>query len=165
MSQNKILYFNIFEFDGFEYFIGVTNKGLAYFERLTIFDNKEDFLLVRSADKTNSYILEIVRYFKKEITIFNFTLDLIGTEFQKTVWNELLKINYGTTLSYSEVASNMADINKTRAVANAIGKNNILIVVPCHRVLGKNLKLTGFSSGLDLKEYILDLENINYYEK
>lgn len=165
MKNKEILYVECFKHDNFNYFIGITNKGLAYVERENDFINKYDFELRINKYKTKVYKETLIKYFNKEIKVFNLDLDLLGTKFQVSVWKELMKINYGTTLCYSEVASKLGDIKKTRAVANAIAKNNILIIVPCHRVLSKDNRLNGFSSGLDLKQYLLDLEGVTHYKK
>ena len=89
-----------------------------------------------------------------------FTIPLIpqGTEFKKTVWSELLKIPYGSTLSYLEQASGMKKPESVRAVAGANGMNPICILIPCHRVVGSNGRLTGYSGGLHRKKWLLDHE-------
>lgn len=81
-----------------------------------------------------------------------------GTPFQQKVWSILLKIPYGETWSYKDVAIALGEPRKTRAVANAIGKNKLLIVIPCHRVIGSDGKLHGFAGGLDLKASLLHHE-------
>jgi len=89
-----------------------------------------------------------------------FTIPLIpqGTEFQKTVWNELLNIPFGSTRSYLEQASEMKKSESVRAVANANGMNPICILIPCHRVIGSDGRLTGYSGGLHRKKWLLDHE-------
>ena len=93
---------------------------------------------------------------------FTVPLDLAGTSFQKQVWEQLMTIPYGTAVSYSQVARAIGRSKAVRAVARAIGANPCLIFVPCHRVLGKDGSLTGFSAGIDLKERLLQLEKIPY---
>ena len=88
----------------------------------------------------------------------SFAMELHGTVFQKEVWAALLTIPYGTTATYGEVASWIGRPKAVRAVGQAIGKNPCLVAVPCHRVVGKNGSLTGFSAGLELKRYLLALE-------
>ena len=90
---------------------------------------------------------------------FDVPLDINGTTFQKQVWNALLKIPYGKTISYMEVASLIARPKAARAVGTACGKNNIPIIIPCHRVLATNNKLGGFSGGLNIKKQLLKLED------
>ncbi len=89
---------------------------------------------------------------------FDLPLLFVGTNFQKKVWNELLKIPYGKTVSYGEMASRMGMPRAVRAVANANGANAISIFVPCHRVIGSDGSLTGYGGGLAAKKKLLDLE-------
>lgn len=114
--------------------------------------------------KTNS-ILD--RYFAGEPLDFN-QLDFLapqGTAFQQAVWQQLRKIPYGETTSYSEIAKQLGKPNATRAVGGAVGRNPISILIPCHRVLGKNQSLTGFGGGLPNKRFLLQLEHIQYKDK
>lgn len=98
-------------------------------------------------------------YFDKKPNAFSIPLDFSGTEFQKKVWNALLTIPYGETRSYLQIARQIGHPKAMRAVGAAIGKNPISIVVPCHRVIGANGKLTGFAGGLPIKQYLLDIES------
>jgi methylated-DNA-[protein]-cysteine S-methyltransferase len=97
-------------------------------------------------------------YFDKKRTHFNLPLAPQGTTFQLQVWEELKKIPYGETINYGEQAARLGDKNKARAVGLANGKNPLSIIVPCHRVIGKNGSLTGFGGGLDNKAFLLELE-------
>ena len=97
-------------------------------------------------------------YFDKKRTDFDLPLDMQGTDFQKKVWLELLKIPYGKTCSYLDVALALGDRKAIRAVGTANGRNPIAIVVPCHRVIGSDGSLTGYASGLQRKKWLLDLE-------
>jgi len=83
---------------------------------------------------------------------------LEGTSFQKQVWEALLTIPYGETVSYSKVAERIGKPLSVRAVANAIGSNPLPVIIPCHRVIGKNGSLRGFGGGLALKQYLIGLE-------
>lgn len=104
-------------------------------------------------------VLQIEEYFNKERTSFDLKLDWSeGAEFDKKVWEYLLKIPYGKTVCYSDIAIKLGDANKVRAVGGANARNPIPIIVPCHRVIGKNGDLTGFASGLDMKAKLLGLE-------
>ena len=85
-------------------------------------------------------------------------LDLRGTAFQLRVWNELLKIPYGSTVSYGEVARRIGNPRAGQAVGAAVGRNPVPIVVPCHRVIGQDGSLVGFAGGLATKEKLLELE-------
>ena len=89
---------------------------------------------------------------------FDLPFLFVGTNFQKKVWNELLKIPYGKTVSYGEMASRIGMPRAVRAVANANGANAISIFVPCHRVIGSDGSLTGYGGGLAAKKKLLDLE-------
>jgi methylated-DNA-[protein]-cysteine S-methyltransferase len=108
-------------------------------------------------------LLETLRqlraYFGGSLREFDLPLDPAGTDFQKRVWLELLKIPYGETRSYSEVAIAVGSPKAVRAVGAANGANPIPIVVPCHRVIGSSGKLTGYGGGLELKKRLLDLES------
>ena len=90
---------------------------------------------------------------------FTFPFKLSGTEFQKKVWMELCNIPYGQTRSYKDIAKAIGNPKACRAVGNANNKNPLIIVVPCHRVIGTNGKLTGYGAGLEMKEALLQLEN------
>ncbi|CAH2762323.1 methylated-DNA--[protein]-cysteine S-methyltransferase [Erysipelothrix amsterdamensis] len=89
---------------------------------------------------------------------FDFPYKLIGTPFQCQVWEGLLAIPYGSTISYEGLSDMLFDTRKTRAVARAVSQNPLLLCVPCHRVIGKNGTLTGFRGGIELKERLLRLE-------
>lgn len=101
---------------------------------------------------------QLTEYFAGERTTFDLPLALEGTEFQQRVWQELTKIGYGETLSYGELASRLGNPNASRAVGLANGRNPISIIVPCHRVVGANGKLTGYGGGLPNKEILLTHE-------
>lgn len=98
---------------------------------------------------------ELDEYFHKGRKFFTVELDLHGTDFQKRVWAELLTIPFGKTASYEELAIRLGDVNTIRAVGLANGQNPVAIIVPCHRVIGKNGDLTGYAGGLDKKEWLL----------
>ena len=101
---------------------------------------------------------ELNEYFEKKRTTFDIPLDFKGTEFQVRVWEALLKIPYGVTKTYGELAKILGDIKAVRAVGGALNKNPISIIVPCHRVVGASGKLVGFAGGLENKSILLDLE-------
>lgn len=101
---------------------------------------------------------ELNEYFAGARRVFDIPLLLIGTDFQKSVWEALLEIPYGVTRSYMEIAKRVGNAKGVRAVAQAIGSNGISIIVPCHRVIGSNQSLTGFAGGLDAKRFLLALE-------
>ncbi|MBC9713301.1 methylated-DNA--[protein]-cysteine S-methyltransferase [Streptomyces sp. TRM66268-LWL] len=101
---------------------------------------------------------QLTAYFAGERTDFDLPLHLDGTEFQRTVWAELLKIPYGETRTYGELAEALGNPAASRAVGLANGKNPVGIIVPCHRVVGANGSLTGYGGGLDRKRQLLDFE-------
>ncbi|HYF70858.1 MAG TPA: methylated-DNA--[protein]-cysteine S-methyltransferase [Ohtaekwangia sp.] len=103
-------------------------------------------------------IEELDEYFFKGRKFFNVEILLRGTEFQKKIWNELLTIPYGKTMSYEALAIQTGDIKSIRAVGLANGQNPISIIVPCHRVIGKNGDLTGYTGGIENKEWLLSHE-------
>jgi len=101
---------------------------------------------------------QLQEYFQHKRKHFTVPVILLGTPFQVKAWRELKKIPYGKTISYEEQARRIGNRNKARAVGMANARNPIAIVIPCHRVIGKNGKLTGFAGGLNKKQYLLDLE-------
>ncbi len=102
---------------------------------------------------------QLNEYFAKHRKTFNLPMFLNGTVFQKSAWNALLNIPYGETISYGEQAKRVGRPKAVRAIGGANGANPIAIIIPCHRVIGKSGKLTGYASGVDIKKYLLDLEN------
>ena len=97
-------------------------------------------------------------YFGGELEDFTLPLAPQGTPFQQKVWNELLNIPYGETISYGDLARRIGNPNASRAVGLANGSNPIPIIIPCHRVIGSNGKLTGYGGGLHIKEKLIALE-------
>ena len=97
-------------------------------------------------------------YFSGKSIEFDLPLNPKGTEFQQKVWNELIKIPYGETITYMELAVRLGDAKAVRAVGTANGRNRIAIVIPCHRVIGAGNKLTGYAGGIWRKKILLELE-------
>lgn len=106
---------------------------------------------------------QLKRYFAGELFEFNLTLAPKGTEFQREVWQALLNVGYGQSCSYSDIAQRIGRPKAVRAVGAANGANPIAIIVPCHRVIGKNGKLTGYAYGLEMKQELLMLESTSKY--
>ena len=102
---------------------------------------------------------ELIEYFNGKRLNFTIPVHQKGTDFQSRVWSELLNIRYGRTISYMDLAKRLGDPNCIRAAASSNGKNQVCIVVPCHRVIGTNQSLTGYAGGLWRKKWLLDLEN------
>ncbi|MBN6064891.1 methylated-DNA--[protein]-cysteine S-methyltransferase [Aggregatibacter actinomycetemcomitans] len=106
------------------------------------------------------------RYFNGEPETFaDIPLAPQGTEFQQQIWQALRQIGYGQTASYGELAKRINNPKAVRAVGGAVGSNPISIIIPCHRILGKDGTLTGFGGGLVAKRFLLQLENIPYIDK
>lgn len=103
-------------------------------------------------------INQLEDYFNRKITQFDVPLDMEGTDFQKRVWHELLKIPFGKTTSYMEIARALGDTKTIRAVGMANGSNKISIIVPCHRVIGSDGSMTGYAGGVTRKKWLLDFE-------
>ena len=101
---------------------------------------------------------QLNEYFNKKRQIFDVPLLLEGTDFQLKVWKELMKIPYGQTASYKDIATSIGNPKACRAVGLANNKNKIIIIIPCHRIIGSNGQLTGFAGGLNTKKYLLNLE-------
>lgn len=101
---------------------------------------------------------QLASYFAGKLTSFDLPLNPEGTEFQQKVWAELLKIPYGETITYMELAVRLGDAKAIRAVATANGRNPVAIVIPCHRVIGAGNKLTGYAGGIGRKKLLLELE-------
>jgi methylated-DNA-[protein]-cysteine S-methyltransferase len=101
---------------------------------------------------------QLEEYFAGARTTFDVTMDVVGTEFQRKVWNALLTIPFGETRSYGEIAVQIGHPDAVRAVGAANGRNPISIIAPCHRVIGATGKLTGFAGGLPAKAHLLTLE-------
>lgn len=110
-------------------------------------------LLLRKAEQ------ELYEYFSGKRKSFDIPLLMVGTDFQKQVWQVLLDIPYGSTVSYLDVARRIGNPKGVRAVAQAIGSNPISILVPCHRGVGSNGCLTGYAGGVDAKRFLLQLEH------
>jgi methylated-DNA-[protein]-cysteine S-methyltransferase len=105
--------------------------------------------------KTIQQLDEYCNYKRKQ---FDIPLLMVGTDFQKEVWNELIKVSFGETSTYLQLANNIGNKKAVRSVANANGANAISIIVPCHRIIGSNGELVGYAGGLRTKKKLLELE-------
>jgi methylated-DNA-[protein]-cysteine S-methyltransferase len=143
-------------------FLAASEKGLV---RLEFRDNADE--LKRGTDLSENpaplepYVAELEEYFNGQRREFSFRLDLRGTPFQLACWNALLKIPYGETCSYGDIARAIGHPHAYRAVGMSNNRNPIAIVVPCHRVIASNGSLCGYGGGLDVKRKLLDLERAN----
>ncbi|AND64082.1 cysteine methyltransferase [Flavobacterium covae] len=129
-------------------------KGIASISVVT-----EGDLSVPIPQELLDAVNQLQEYFYSNRTNFSFPLSLQGTDFQKKVWNELLKIPFGKTISYLDLAKKLGDTKVIRAAASANGKNLLWIVVPCHRVIGTDGSLTGYAGGLWRKKWLLEHES------
>ncbi len=102
---------------------------------------------------------QLTEYLEHQRTEFDLPLLTVGTDFQKSVWDTLLKIPYGETTSYLKLAQTMGRDSAVRAIANANGANALAVIIPCHRVIGSNGELVGYGGGLPAKKRLLELEN------
>lgn len=109
----------------------------------------------------NQAVKQLQEYFNGTRKAFDLPLNPKGTDFQKTVWHELQNIPYGQTKCYKDIAIAIGNEKASRAIGLANNKNPIPIIIPCHRVIGKNGKLVGYAGGLDIKEKLLNLEKEN----
>ena len=125
--------------------------------RIEIISSEEDFAENETALLTEAKH-QLSEYFFGKRREFDLPLEFSGTEFQKAVWGELIKIPYGKTKTYGEIAKAIGKPDAARAVGGACNKNRILIAVPCHRIIGKNGNLTGFACGIDKKILLLSHE-------
>ncbi len=101
---------------------------------------------------------ELNEYFKENRREFDVPIQMVGTDFQKSVWNALLKVAYGTTSTYLQLAKDINNGKAVRAVAGANGANAIAIIIPCHRIIGSSGELVGYAGGLPTKKRLLTLE-------
>jgi len=113
---------------------------------------------IQNTDFFKEAVRQLEAYFSGELKSFNLKLAPEGTDFQKSVWKALCEIPYGGTRTYKEIAASIGKPRAYRAVGLANNRNPIPIIIPCHRVIGADGKLTGYASGLDIKEYLLKLE-------
>lgn len=127
-----------------------------FVSEIKFFSDKKIFSSNKLTIKT---VEQLNEYFNGSRTIFDLPLQIEGTAFQKCVWKELTKIPYGEIRTYKDIARATGRINALRAVGNANNKNKLAIVIPCHRVIGSNGNLTGYSGGLELKQKLLKLEH------
>jgi methylated-DNA-[protein]-cysteine S-methyltransferase len=138
---------------GFAEFQGDEN-GLA---SVSVFDDKKPIGII--PDVLEDAIYQFKEYFEGSRKEFDLKLNPSGTDFQKKVWDALLEIPFGKTISYLELSKRLGDVKAIRAVASANGKNPLWIVVPCHRVIGTNGDLTGYAGGLHRKKWLLEHES------
>ncbi|WP_407408258.1 methylated-DNA--[protein]-cysteine S-methyltransferase [Peribacillus sp.] len=160
----------VLAYDKWHLYIAKTKKGLCYvgspgqsYEDLEKWIQKRfpQSILLESEEALHPYLTELYEYFEGTRRAFSLPVDVRGTAFQVAIWEALNQIPYGKTTSYSEIAMMIQRPTAVRAVGTAIGANPVLITVPCHRVIGKNGAITGYRGGLEMKEFLLQLETQN----
>jgi len=134
--------------------VASTDRGLAAVH----FGNNVPEGAVVDDSVNREIVQQLSEYFEGKRTRFELPLDVEGTPFQKSVWNQLLQIPYGETRSYGDIAKALGKPAASRAVGMANHNNPVAIVIPCHRVVGQNGSLTGYAGGLHLKEQLLSIE-------
>ena len=157
--ENKNDKLNVFNIDSPIGGIQITDNGLGItslkFLKSEVFNNGGEI----PSPIAEKAIKQLDEYFNGKRKAFDLPLSIEGTNFQKTVWEELLKIPYGETLSYKDIAVRIGNPKAARAIGGANNKNRIPIIIPCHRVIGKNGALVGYSNGPEIKEFLLNLES------
>lgn len=147
---------NLFYYETDLGIIGIKDNKKAiteiFYAKMKINDNIKETDLIKECYK------QLKEYLQGERRVFDVPIEFNGTKFQNTVWKELLKIPYGETRSYKDIAVAIGNEKACRAIGMANNKNPISIIVPCHRVLGSNGKLVGYAGGLDIKEKLLNIE-------
>lgn len=151
---------NVFFYDSDIGKIGIAEDG-GYIS--DVFFEKEEITnyIISETSPIREAHKQIDEYLKGKRKSFDLPLSLSGTEFQQKVWNALKEIPYGETKSYKDVAVAIGNEKACRAVGMANNRNPISIIIPCHRVIGKNGKLVGYGGGIQIKEYLLKLESEN----
>ena len=139
-----------------------SDKGVRYitfendahpksYQNMSVIDDASHPVVARAVAQLHEYI-------KGTRRTFDVPLDLVGTEFQVQAWNALAKVPYGTTASYAQQAASIGRPTATRAIGAANGRNPVVVVLPCHRIVGADGSLTGFGGGLPVKKWLLDHE-------
>ena len=161
MKSQDNLYYSFLKISGIHFKVFTSQKGI----RRIYLNDKEAKIKSASLTKLHpddpymfNIFTELKEYFNRERKKFTVSLDVEGTDFQKKVWNELIKIPYGKLLTYQAIAIKLGNKNAMRAVGRANATNHAPIIVPCHRVVASNGKLGGYSGGISLKEKLLELE-------
>ena len=142
-----------------QYLFGIWVEGQNHFERDLIVDNIEE---VKTHPVLNQAISYLDDYFLgQNPSLSELPLAPIGTDFEKKVWSYLREIPFGTTVTYGQIAKDLS-VASAQAVGGAVGRNPWSILVPCHRVLGANKRLTGYAAGLERKAWLLNHERADY---
>jgi methylated-DNA-[protein]-cysteine S-methyltransferase len=162
MKHNQSIFYSASKISNLYVTVISTPRGIR-----KIILNEKEFISAEGAVKLYSddpfmfgVFDQLSEYFSNTREKFNIPFDIEGTEFQKQVWKEIIKIPFGKTTTYKEIALRTSGISAVRAVGKATGANPLLIVIPCHRVINVSGKLCGYSAGLSIKEKLLEHEGI-----
>ena len=167
-NEETIVYFSVAHFHEQPMYIAKTDQGLCYigspnapFSELETWVTKKipQVHLVKSEEVLQVEVHELAEFLQGKRDNFTFPIHLIGTDFQKEVWQSLQSIPYGETKTYTDIAAQISRPQAVRAVGTAIGANPLLMIIPCHRVLAKNGGLAGFRAGVEMKKALLQLEH------
>lgn len=165
----KYVYYTIITMDGRKIALAKTDRGLvkiSFIKELFPFlewieENLPDHVIQYDDTKFDREKQQLQEYFEGKRKSFELPIEVIAPEFYKLVYQEVRKIPYGETATYGEIAEKIGRKKASRAVGRALNKNPLPILIPCHRVVGKNGKLVGFFAGLAVKRWLLDLERTN----
>ena len=130
-----------------------------YINQVIFTDQPEEPIIDTIPDLLTYCVEQLIEYFNSRRNAFDIPIHQNGTTFQNRVWNELLNIPLGKTINYLTLAKRLGDPKCIRAAASTNGKNNICVIVPCHRVIGSNQTLVGYAGGLHRKKWLLNHEN------
>lgn len=157
-----MLYYDLYTYKSWQFLILASDFGLR---SIDLYDNQDLSSYMKLDIKTRVFKDALNNYFKGIPFPSDLKLDLLGTDFQKKVWQALLTIPFGKTRSYKDIAQAIGSPKAYQAVGNAVGKNPILVCVPCHRIITADGHLGGFSSDIQLKIELLNLEGSSFIWK
>ncbi|NLK07514.1 MAG: methylated-DNA--[protein]-cysteine S-methyltransferase [Firmicutes bacterium] len=166
-ADKEIVYWSLLDNGTWRLHMAATDKGLCYvgsqgapWEELGEWVRKRipNHEVVEDEHVMEPYKNELLEYLEGRRREFSIPLDLRGTEFQHLVWDELLKVPFGESATYTDIAERIQRPDAVRAVGTAIGANPVLIPVPCHRMFGKHGEWRGYRGGLKMKKQLLELE-------
>ncbi len=169
-NADKKVYWSHFQVNDWRFYLAKTDAGVCYigspnrpFTEVETWLNKKlpKHTLLESDNDLQKEIDQLTDYINGKRQNFTINMNPVGTEFQRIVWQALQTIPFGETRTYSEIAADINHPEAVRAVGTAIGANPLLIVIPCHRIIAKNGKLSGFRAGVDVKQTLLQLEKNN----
>jgi methylated-DNA-[protein]-cysteine S-methyltransferase len=167
MKGMNMIYYTEFHSPLGNLVLAATSKGLSglYFEEHKYFAGTTGWQRDDSCSHLRQAVTQLDEYFSNRRTTFDIALDLAGTPFQRTVWDQLTAIPFGRTETYGMHARRIGKPEAVRAVGGAIGRNPVSIIVPCHRVIGMSGALAGYAGGLERKRYLLALEASGFTAK